>query len=82
MTDQNQTWFSLEEACSYLRLGPSTIRAAVRSGQITYTRTDSRKPLSQLRFRRDWLDRYLEKNVQRAKVETITVNSEKQERRR
>lgn len=80
MTDQ--TWFNLTESGEYLRLSPSYVRQLVRENRIEYTRTNSQRPLSQLRFRRDWLDSYLERNASNANTNDEATKAEIKSRER
>lgn len=59
-----QTWFTRAEAERYTRTSKRTILRAVRSNDITYTKTG---PAGHLRFRREWLEDWLAK---RARNET------------
>lgn len=79
----DQTWFTLSEASSYLRLSKSYIRELCRQHRIDYHRTNAQRPLSQLRFRRDHLDRYLEKNIHRVKTtdEAVEATNQPMDRR-
>ena len=53
---QPQQWFTLREAGTYGRFGETKLRELVKDRQIKHTRL----PSGDIRFKREWLDDYLE----------------------
>jgi excisionase family DNA binding protein len=57
-TQLTRAWWSVREARGYVQCGASRLYGAVRSGELRAGRIGRR-----LRFRREWLDAWVQKGV-------------------
>jgi len=55
-------WFTPDQAAAYLGVERETIMRRARDGQIRYSKVTPR-PNGKVRFRREWLDEYLERRA-------------------
>jgi excisionase family DNA binding protein len=56
-----QTWLTLKEAAQHVRCGPKTVYREVSAGRMRAARVGGRR---ELRFRREWLDQWLERSAE------------------
>lgn len=52
------TWFTAKQACKYMKVSRRTLSRYVEEGLLKCS-----KPVGQLRFRREWLDEFLERGM-------------------
>jgi len=57
-TPTTDPWLTLQEAAAEVRVGTTTLRAAIKGGRLRAARISG--PQSAHRIRRSWLDAYLE----------------------
>jgi excisionase family DNA binding protein len=59
MTETTKTWMPLEDAANYLGVDDITVKRFVKERKLRFSRIND-SPTGALRFRREWLDQYLE----------------------
>ena len=58
-------WWTAEEAAEYCRCSVATLYMLVKTGKIKTARVTG---MRQLRFRKEWIDQWLEKSTKSRKV--------------
>lgn len=64
-TDPRPTWLKLAGAAAHADVGRRQIYGAVRSGRLRAARVGGR---SELRFRREWIDQWLESQAEPVEI--------------
>jgi excisionase family DNA binding protein len=58
-----RVWMTAKDAAAYVQCDPKTIYRACRRRELRHARLGAR-PGAELRFRREWLDRWLERRAE------------------